>query len=35
MMRSWGNRPDTVVIDEPFYAYYLKTTGKNIPAQMT
>jgi hypothetical protein len=31
LMRSWGNRPDTVVIDEPFYAYYLKTTGKNHP----
>jgi hypothetical protein len=31
MMRSWGNRPDTVVIDEPFYAYYLKTTGKAHP----
>ena len=31
MMRSWGNRPDTVVIDEPFYAYYLKTAGKKHP----
>ena len=31
MMRSWGNRPDTLVIDEPFYAYYLKTTGKAHP----
>jgi hypothetical protein len=30
-MHSWGNRPDTVVIDEPFYAYYLKTTGKKHP----
>ena len=28
MMRSWGNRPDTVVVDEPFYAFYLKATGK-------
>jgi hypothetical protein len=27
MMRAWGNRDDTVVIDEPFYAYYLKVTG--------
>ena len=27
MMRAWGNRHDTVVIDEPFYAYYLKVTG--------
>ena len=31
MMRAWGNRGDTVVIDEPFYAYYLTTTGKNHP----
>ena len=31
MMRAWGNRPDTVVIDEPFYAYYLKATGKQHP----
>jgi hypothetical protein len=31
MMRAWGNRRDTIVIDEPFYAYYLKTTGKNHP----
>lgn len=27
MMRSWENRPDTKVVDEPLYAYYLKTTG--------
>jgi hypothetical protein len=31
MMRSWGNRPDTVVSDEPFYAYYLRATGKKHP----
>ena len=31
MMRSWGNRPDTVVVDEPFYAYYLRATGKKHP----
>jgi hypothetical protein len=31
MMRAWGNRPDTIVIDEPFYAYYLKVTGKEHP----
>ena len=31
MMRSWGNRADTAVIDEPFYAYYLKATGKKHP----
>jgi hypothetical protein len=26
LMRSWGNRPDTVVCDEPFYAHYLSHT---------
>ncbi len=31
MMRSWGNRPDAVVVDEPFYAFYLKKTGLNHP----
>jgi len=31
MMRAWGNRDDTVVIDEPFYAYYLKVTGVQHP----
>jgi len=31
MMRSWGNRSDTFVIDEPFYAYYLSATGKEHP----
>ena len=31
MMRAWGNRNDTVVIDEPFYAYYLKVTGIEHP----
>src|SRR5205814_7676249 len=31
MMRAWGNRPDTVVIDEPFYAFYLKKTGADHP----
>jgi hypothetical protein len=31
MMRSWGNRPDTFVCDEPFYAYYLNTTGRDHP----
>jgi hypothetical protein len=31
MMRAWGNRADTVVIDEPFYAYYLERTGKEHP----
>jgi len=31
LMRSWDNRPDTFVCDEPLYAYYLKTTGKSHP----
>jgi hypothetical protein len=31
MMRSWGNRSDTIVVDEPFYAFYLKQTGKPHP----
>ena len=31
MMRSWGNRQDTFVIDEPLYPYYLYATGKNHP----
>jgi len=31
MMRSWGNRLDTVVVDEPFYAFYLKETGTKHP----
>lgn len=31
MMRAWGNRADTAVVDEPFYAYYLRATGKKHP----
>ena len=31
MMRSWGNRPDTIVCDEPFYAHYLHGTGREHP----
>jgi sulfotransferase family protein len=31
MMRAWGNRPDTIVVDEPFYAYYLHATGRKHP----
>ena len=27
LMRSWGNRADTVVCDEPLYGYYLNYTG--------
>ncbi|HZE56237.1 MAG TPA: hypothetical protein VE031_00135 [Chthoniobacterales bacterium] len=33
MMRSWGNRPDTFVCDEPFYAYYLQATGREHPGR--
>jgi len=32
LLRSWGNRPDTVVCDEPLYAHYLAVTGKQHPA---
>ncbi len=31
LMRSFENREDTKVWDEPFYAYYLKETKKNHP----
>jgi Sulfotransferase domain len=31
MMRSWGNRADTFVCDEPFYAHYLQATGRAHP----
>ncbi len=31
MMRSWGNRLDTFVCDEPFYAHYLLKTGVPHP----
>lgn len=31
MMRSFENRPDTVVEDEPFYAHYLIKTGVDHP----
>ena len=27
LMRSWENRPDCSVVDEPFYAAYLADTG--------
>lgn len=33
MMRSWENRPDTVVVDEPLYAAYLARTGLEHPAR--
>ncbi|MDH4386000.1 MAG: hypothetical protein QE280_11225 [Caulobacter sp.] len=31
MMRSFENRPDTAVVDEPFYAAYLLETGLDHP----
>jgi hypothetical protein len=31
MMRAWENRADTLVVDEPLYACYLKGTGKKHP----
>jgi hypothetical protein len=31
MMRSWENRPDTIVCDEPFYAHYLAVTHRKHP----
>lgn len=33
MMRAWGNRPDTVVCDEPLYAHYLQKTGIDHPGR--
>lgn len=32
-MRAWGNREDTVVVDEPFYAHYLEVTGIEHPGR--
>lgn len=31
MMRAWDSRPDTAVMDEPFYGAYLATTGLDHP----
>ena len=31
MMRAWGNRPDTIVCDEPLYAHYLLKTSAPHP----
>ena len=33
MMRAWENRPDTVVVDEPFYAAFLARTGIDHPGR--
>ena len=32
-MRSWENREDTEVWDEPLYAYYLSRTGLPHPGR--
>ncbi len=31
LMRSWSSRKDTFVSDEPFYSYYLKSSGIKHP----
>jgi hypothetical protein len=31
LLRSWGNRADTAVVDEPLYAHYLAQTGLAHP----
>jgi Sulfotransferase domain len=33
LMRAWENRPDTIVVDEPLYAYYLHETQLGHPAR--
>ncbi|MDX1481011.1 MAG: hypothetical protein R3315_05000, partial [Woeseiaceae bacterium] len=33
LMRAWENRPDCVVVDEPFYAHYLHATGIDHPGR--
>lgn len=33
MMRAWENRPDTAVVDEPFYAFFLAASGLDHPAR--
>src|SRR4051795_13459165 len=33
LMRAWENRPDTRVVDEPLYAYYLRETGAEHPGR--
>ncbi|MEM7161588.1 MAG: sulfotransferase family protein [Bacteroidota bacterium] len=34
LMYSWGNRPDTIAIDEPFYAHYLVERDIEHPGWM-
>ena len=33
LMRSFENRPDTVVVDEPLYGYYLARSGVDHPGR--
>jgi Sulfotransferase domain len=33
LMRSWENRPDCRVVDEPLYAYYLNESGLDHPGR--
>jgi hypothetical protein len=33
LMRAWENRPDTVVADEPLYAFYLDRTALHHPGR--
>ncbi len=33
LMRAWGSRADTAVVDEPLYAAYLAATGLDHPAR--
>jgi hypothetical protein len=33
LMRSWGNRDDTTVVDEPLYAHFLRTTCADHPGR--
>lgn len=32
-MYSWAQRPDTIVVDEPLYGYYLQKTGIDHPGR--
>jgi hypothetical protein len=34
LMRSWENRADAIVVDEPLYAHYLVTTGIDHPGRV-
>ena len=33
LMRSWENRSDSIVVDEPLYAHYLAATGIDHPGR--